>query len=220
VARTPLFERDLTLTRNAATNAVKSTAAPWPAHSGPKRRPEDSEFTLTVDGPLQSDTCSGNGKRRQPADRAGAVPGFLSRQRVLFKAKPGDGLFLYYGKSFSPAPRYDSTSSPANCWPRQNDRVARRGRTAQSVAARERDAGQRRVIFWGILALVVVVLLVIIQSCCRKGRSPRNNSPRFENPLGSPKVVSEMWVMTRASARFNFLHLRSGNVFGNHSGSF
>ena len=89
---------------------------------------------------------------------------FYPATRVLFKAKPGDEPFLYYGNPRVSPPRYD-LSLVASQLLSANKAVA-------SLAAEEplkktswrenRIPGKGGFLLWGILAVVVVTLLVII----------------------------------------------------------
>ena len=99
---------------------------------------------------------------------------FYSVTRVVFKAKPEDALFLYYGNRQVAPPRYDLTlvaaqllaadKAPASLAPEEQLKKAswREGRAA----------GKGGVVFWGILALVVVVLLAIISRLLPKSSPP------------------------------------------------
>jgi len=82
--------------------------------------------------------------------------------RVLFKAQPGDELFMFYGNSRAASPRYDLDLVAAQLLSAEKK---------EAVPGKEEQLGYSRVkkihgkegfIFWGILALVVVGLLVII----------------------------------------------------------
>ena len=81
------------------------------------------EFFLTFDGPLQSDTLfleTHNGDN--PPIELEKFQLFYPATRILFKARPDDDLFLYYGNPRAAAPRYDSAWSPGNCWRRTKPR--------------------------------------------------------------------------------------------------
>jgi hypothetical protein len=84
--------------------------------------------------------------------------------RLLFVAKPGDVLYLYYGNPTASPPQYD-LSLVAKELAAANKGLASYGAEEQlnkTFAPGNRVTGKGGAVFWGILGLVVVVLLVII----------------------------------------------------------
>jgi hypothetical protein len=176
VARTPLFERSLSLYEELTDERGDKYqrvlgGATW------TETPESQskEFTLTLDGPVQSDTLfleTDNGDNR-PIELE-RFTAFYPATRILFKAKPGDELFLYYGNPQVESPSYDLSL------------VAEQLLTAEknptSLLAEEKLKGsswyedqmpsQGGALLWGILALVVVVLLFVISRLLPKSEPP------------------------------------------------
>ena len=109
VTRTPLFERSLSLYEELTDERGDKYrrvlgGATWT--QTPER--QSKEFTLAVDGPLQSDTLfleTDNGDN--PPIELEKFTAFYPATRILFKAKPDDELFLYYGNPHVAPPRYD-----------------------------------------------------------------------------------------------------------------
>jgi hypothetical protein len=97
--------------------------------------------------------------------------GFLAT-RIVFKAKPGDPLFLYYGISRAAPPRYDLSLVA--------DQLLAAEKNAASLSAEEqllksargenRAPGQGGLLFWAILAVVVVALLLVISRLLPKSQ--------------------------------------------------
>jgi hypothetical protein len=163
---TALFQRDLTLYEELTDERGEKYRhnlgdASW--IQKPDRK--SGEFFLTLDGPLQSDTLfleTHNGDN--PPIELDKFQLFYPATRVLFKAGPDDGLFLYYGNPRVASPSYDLSLVAGQ--------LLAADKTAASLAAeqqlrksswREHEIpGTGGVLFWGILALVVVALLIII----------------------------------------------------------
>ena len=109
VARTPLFERSMTLYEELADERGESYRLVlgrglWQQTPGRKAK----DFALILDGPPQSDTLfleTENGDN--PPIELEEFQMFYPATRILFKAKPGDELFLYYGQAWATPPRYD-----------------------------------------------------------------------------------------------------------------
>jgi hypothetical protein len=83
--------------------------------------------------------------------------------RILFEAKAGDELFLYYGNDSVGAPNYDLNLVSTQL--RAVDKsVAGLGteETLKKSWSAAGASGKGGAVFWGILALVVVALLVVI----------------------------------------------------------
>jgi hypothetical protein len=164
--RTALFQRDVTLYEELADDRGAKYRRPF-AEASWMRTPErtSKEFTLTLDSPILSDTLfleTHNGDN--PPIELENFRLFYSATRVLFKAKPDDAIFLYYGNPRVSSPRYDlslvagqllaANKSPAA--------LAAEEQLKKSSWAEGRTPGKGGVFFWGILAVVVVVLLIVI----------------------------------------------------------
>ena len=109
VAPTPLFERSLSLYEELTDERGDKYrralgGATWT--QTPERK--SKEFTLTLDSPPQSDTLfleTDNGDN--PPIELEKFTAFYPATRILFKAKPDDELFLYYGNPRVAPPSYD-----------------------------------------------------------------------------------------------------------------
>jgi hypothetical protein len=166
IAQTPLFERSLALYEVLTDERGDTYRRPLggAAWSQTPDRPS-KQFALALEGALQSDTLlleTENGDNPPLAlEKFTAV---YPVTRILFKARPDDELFLYYGNSQVPPPSYD-LSLVANQLLAADKKIASLGAEEQlkksSWMANQRP-GSGGLIFWGVLAVVVVVLLVII----------------------------------------------------------
>ena len=178
VAQTPLFERSLSLYEQLSDDRGNiyrhdlggATWAQTPEH-------HSKGLALALDGRLQSETLfleTENGDN--PPIELEKFQVFYPATRILFKAKSGDGLFLYYGNQRVAPPSYDLSLVA--------DQMLAAGKNVASLSAEEQlkksswqenqKPGQGGVLFWGILALVVVVLLVTISRLLPKSQPPRN----------------------------------------------
>jgi hypothetical protein len=174
--RTALFQRDLTLCEELANDRGEKYRrhlgiASWTQSPGRTSK----EFTLTFDSPLQSGTLfleTHNGDN--PPIELEQFRLFYSATRVLFKAKPDDAVFLYYGNPRVSSPRYDlslvagqllaADKSPAP--------LAAEEQLKKSSWAEGRTPGKGGVLLWGVLAVVVVVLLIVISRLLPKAQAP------------------------------------------------
>jgi hypothetical protein len=176
VSPTPLFERSLSLYEELTDERGDKYrrvlgGATWT--QTPER--QSKEFTLTLDGTLQSDTLfleTDNGDN--PPIELGKFTAFYPATRILFKAKPKDELFLYYGNPQVAPPNYDLSL------------VAEQLLTAEKNVAslfaeeqlkepswyKNQMPSQGGVLLWGILALVVVVLVFIISRLLPNSQPP------------------------------------------------
>jgi hypothetical protein len=164
--RAALFQRDVTLYEELTDDRGSKyrhhlTSASWTQTPDRTSR----EFSLAFDSPLQGDTLfleTHNGDN--PPVELEKFQLFYLATRVLFKAKPDDAVFLYYGNPRVSSPRYDlslvagqllaADKSPAS--------LADEEQLKKSSWAEGRTPGKGGVFFWGTLAVVVVALLVII----------------------------------------------------------
>ena len=165
-SRSPLFHRDMTLWEELTDDRgnpyrLARAAASW------TQTPESKspEFALALHERLQSDTLvleTENGDN--PPIDLDKFTAFYPVSRVLFKAKPGERLFLYYGNPRAPSPRYD-LSLVAGQLLAADKTPAGLGAEEQLKKPAWRDSptpGKGGVMLWGILAVVVVALLALI----------------------------------------------------------
>ena len=176
VSRTPLFERSLSLYEELTDERGDKYrhvlgGATWT--QTPER--QSKEFTLTLDGPLQSDTLfleTDNGDN--PPIELEKFTAFYPVTRILFKAKPDDQLFLYYGNPRVSSPSYDLSLVAGQLLAAEKNvpSLFAEEQLRNSSWYGDQMAGQGGVLFWGILALVVVVLLFIISRLLPKSQPP------------------------------------------------
>jgi hypothetical protein len=174
VAQTPLFERSLSLYEELSDERGEPYrhalgVASW--RQTPERKSKN--FALALDSAPRSATLfleTENGDNPPVALEAFQM-GFLAT-RIVFKAKPGDPLFLYYGISRAAPPRYDLSLVA--------DQLLAAEKNAASLSAEEqllksargenRAPGQGGLLFWAILAVVVVALLLVISRLLPKSQ--------------------------------------------------
>lgn len=165
-ARTRLFQREITVyeilhdERGEAYQHFLGRGS-WTQTPGVQKK----EFGLRFDSAPEGDTLfleTLNGDN--PPITLENFQLFYPATRVLFKAKPDDQLFIYYGNPEATAPQYD-LSLVANQLLTADKATASAGAQEQlrkSNWPENQRAGRGGVVFWAILGLVVVVLLVII----------------------------------------------------------
>lgn len=164
-ARTQLFQREMTIyevlhDENGEARHLLGRSSWTQTPSASKK-----EFGVAFDSRPESDTLfleTENGDN--PAIDLENFQLFYPATRVLFKARPNDQLFLYYGNPDASPPQYDLTLV-ANQLLAANKATASPGAQEQlrkSLWRENQKAGRGGVVFWAILGLVVVVLLVII----------------------------------------------------------
>jgi hypothetical protein len=174
--RTTLFQRDITVYEELTDERGEKYrhnvgGASWVQK--PERKSQ--EFFLTLDSPLQSDTLfieTHNGDNPPVALEKFQL--FYPATRILFKARPDDELFLYYGNPRVATPSYDLSLVAGQLLSAERITAAP-GAEQQLLKSSWREyeiPGQSGVVFWGILALVVVVLLVIISRLLPKSPPP------------------------------------------------
>jgi len=166
ITKTPVFQRELWVSEDFTDergNVSHRVLGRGTWTQTPER--ESREFALTLDVPPRSDTLfveTDNGDN--PPIELEKIEAAIPVTRILFEAKPGDRLSLYYGNPKVSPPQYDLSL------------VARElidaKRADASLGAEERlqkdswtsnvTPGKGGVLFWGVLALVVIVLLVLI----------------------------------------------------------
>jgi hypothetical protein len=132
------------------------------------------EFALSLSSPPETDTVFleiDNGDN--PPIELGELKVFYPVARALFKARPGESVFLYYGNRRADAPRYDLTLVAGQVLSAIKGKASL-GREEQ-LKSSWRDArgtGKGGPFFWGILSLVVVVLLFVISRLLPKQSAP------------------------------------------------
>jgi hypothetical protein len=165
-AKSPLFQRQVSLFEETAGDRGEVYRHPlgdatWVQTPDRKSR----EFLLAFSETPQTDTLvleTDNGDN--PPIELERFTAFYPVTRMIFKARPADNLFLYYGNPRVSPPNYDlilvagelmmadkSIASPANEEQLKKDTV---------VAGGPSTTGG--ILFWAILAAVVVALLAII----------------------------------------------------------
>lgn len=139
----------------------------------PERK--SKEFSLAFNGTPLSDTLfleTENGDN--PPIELEKFTAFYPATRILFKAKPDDKLFLYYGNPPAASPSYD-LSLVADELLAADKKIAALSDEQQLKKSSWRVnqiSGKGGIIFWGILAVVVVGLLSIISRLLPKAQSP------------------------------------------------
>ncbi len=183
VATSPLFEREMSIHEELADERGDKyrhdlASGLWtqtPEHPS-------KEFALALGSALQSDTLfleTENGDN--PTIKLEKFTLYYPATRILFKAKPDDELFLYYGNPRVPPPRYD-LSLVAGQLLAADRKVASLSNEEQLKKPSWREnqvSGQGGALFWGVLAMVVLVLLVIISRLLPKPPPPTRSSPGF-----------------------------------------
>ena len=174
--QTPLFDRSMSLYEELADergDKFRHALGGGSWTQTPERK--SKEFSLALDSAPQSDTLfleTANGDN--PPVELEKFTAFYPATRLLFKAKPDDQLFLYYGNPRASSPRYD-LSLIANQLLAADKKTASLSGEQQLKKSSWREnevPGQGGIVFWGILAVVVVVLLVIISRLLPKSQSP------------------------------------------------
>ncbi|MGA2867096.1 MAG: hypothetical protein ABSF95_21685 [Verrucomicrobiota bacterium] len=174
--RTELFQRDVTLSEEATSERGEEYRRPLGAASWLQAPDHPSkEFFLTLEAQPQGSTLfleTHNGDN--PPIELHDFQLFYPATRVLFQAKPGDELFLYYGNPRAAAPRYDLSLVAGQLL--AADKTAAALATEEQLKKRSwaesQTPGKGGLVFWGILALVVVVLLFIISRLLPKSSEP------------------------------------------------
>jgi Protein of unknown function (DUF3999) len=174
--RTALFQRDVTLYEELTDERGDKYRrnlgdAAWTQTPDRKSR----EFALPLNERLQSDTLfleTENGDN--PPIELDKFAVFYPATRVLFKAKAGDELFLYYGNPRVSAPSYDLNLVAGQLLAanKTTATTAAEEQLKKSSWAESQTPGQGGAMLWGILAVVVVALLVIIARLLPKASPP------------------------------------------------
>jgi hypothetical protein len=174
--RTALFQRDVTLYEELTDERGDKYrqnlgGAAWTQTPDRKSR----EFALTLNGRPQSDTLfleTANGDN--PPIELEKFALFYPATRILFKTKPDDELFLYYGNPHVSSPNYDLNlvAGQLLAADKATATLAAEEQLKKSSWAESQVPGGGGIVFWGMLAVVVVVLLVIIARLLPKASPP------------------------------------------------
>lgn len=176
VSPTPLFERSLSLYEELADERGDKYrhelgSASWtqtPEH-------KSKEFALNFDSAPQSDTFFLETENDDnPPIELGKFTTFYPAARILFKAKPDDELFLYYGNQRVAPSRYDLSLVTGELLAADKKIATLSGEHQLKKSSwRENEVpGKGGIVFWGILAVVVVGLLIIISRLLPKSQTP------------------------------------------------
>jgi hypothetical protein len=162
----PLFERNVTLYEELIDergDKIRRTlgSASWTQTPDRKSR----EFTLPLDQRLESDTLileTDNGDN--PPIELGKFVAYYSATRLLFKTKPGEELFLYYGNPGVSPPRYDLSLIAGQLL--AADKIVANLGAEEPLKSDSRffpvKPGKGGVLFWLVLALVVATLFGLV----------------------------------------------------------
>jgi hypothetical protein len=165
-AKTPLFQRSMSLSEQLYDERGDIYRRPLASAvwtQTPERK--STEFSLTLDRPPRSDNLileTENGDNLPiELDKVTVI---YPATRLLFKAKAGNRLLLYYANPRVPPPSYDlnlvsrellsADKAPAS--------LGTEEQLLKASWAEKGTPGTGGVIFWGVLALVVIGLLLII----------------------------------------------------------
>jgi hypothetical protein len=175
-ARTSLFQREVSLYEELADERGEKYrhalgSGLW--EQTPERK--SKEFSLALNDTAESDTLfleTENGDN--PPIELDKFTAFYPATRLLFKAKPDDELFLYYGNPRVSPPRYDLSlvagqllAAGKNVVPLSDEQQLKKSSWRENEVP-----GKGGIVFWGILAVVVVVLLIIISRLLPKSPPP------------------------------------------------
>ena len=174
--KTPLFQRSPSLYEELADergDKYRHALGGGSWEQTPERKTK--EFSLTLDSAPQSDTFileTENGDN--PPIELETFTAFYPATRLLFKAKPDDELFLYYGNPRVAPPRCD-LSLVANqllAADKKNASLSGEQQLKKSSWREYEVPGKGGIVFWGILAVVVIGLLIIISRLLPKSSTP------------------------------------------------
>jgi hypothetical protein len=165
-ARTPLFERALTLYEEVTDERGDQHRRTLGGGTW-RQTPEHPvrEFSLALNGPVSGGTLfleTENGDN--PPLELDHFAVYYPVTRLLFKARTNDTLYLYYGNPQAAAPNYDLRLVASQLLAADKPTATLAGEELlQKALAREHShPGTGGVVFWGMLAVVVTGLLAII----------------------------------------------------------
>jgi len=175
-SRTPLFERAMSLSAEYTDdrgNTFRRLLGKSVWTQTPERKTRG--FSLSLDSVVQGDTLfleTENGDNPPIDLEKFAI--FYSATRVLFKAKAGDELFLYYGNPRVSPPRYDLSlvAGQLLAADKTTATFASEEQLKKTSWRENQTPGKGGVMLWGILAVVVVALLAIIARLLPKSSPP------------------------------------------------
>lgn len=164
---TALFERDLTLTEILHSPDDGEAYTQTLAHHTWIKTPGSysKEFTFALQPAPLTDTLileAPNGDN--PPIQIDHFQVVYAATRILFEAKAGEELFLYYGNATATAPHYDLNlvSAQLHSVAKSAAAFGTEEALAGSTPRLEMSGRASRKFFWGILAVVVVALLAVI----------------------------------------------------------
>ena len=176
VTRSPLFQREVTLHEEVADDrgAKRCRAlggATW--IQTPDR--QSRTFVLTLNDRPETDTLyleTENGDN--PPIELEGFTAFYPASRLLFKAKPEDGLLLYYGNPRVAPPRYDLTLVAGQLLGADPAAATLAAEVSLKKPSWQENQvpGQGGVLLWSVLAVVVVGLLGLIARLLPKPPPP------------------------------------------------
>jgi hypothetical protein len=174
-ARTPLFQRDMSLYEELSDDRGEKFRRPLGTASWVQTPDRASkQFILRLDSPPSSDTLvleTRNGDN--PPIELDKFQAFYPATRILFKAPAADALLLYYGNGRASAPRYDlSLVAGQLLTADQSEATLAAEEKLKTSWGEGRRPGTGGIVFWGMLAVVVVVLLIIISRLLPKSPRP------------------------------------------------
>jgi hypothetical protein len=174
-ARTPLFQRDMSLYEELSDDRGEKFRRPLGTASWVQTPDRASkQFILRLDSPPSSDTLvleTHNGDN--PPIELDKFQAFYPATRILFKAPAADALLLYYGNGRASAPRYDLSLVAGQLLAAdQSEATLAAEEKLKTSWGEGRRPGTGGIVFWGMLAVVVVVLLIIISRLLPKSPRP------------------------------------------------
>jgi len=174
-ARTPLFQRDMSLYEELSDDRGEKYNRPLGTASWVQTPDRASkQFILRLDSPPSSDTLvleTRNGDN--PPIELEKFQAFYPATRILFKAQAADALLLYYGNGRATAPRYDlSLVAGQLLTADQSEATLANEEKLKTSWSEGRRPGSGGIVFWGMLTVVVVVLLIIISRLLPQSSRP------------------------------------------------
>ena len=177
-SRTPLFERSMSLYEEISDARGEKYNHPL-ASAVWTQTPElrAKELVLPLQGPPHGDTLfleTENGDN--PPIELTQFSAFYPVTRLLFLARPGDDLRLYYGNSDTSPPHYDLGLVADQLLAADKQEAQLSSQEQLREGARHENQTTSRsggFIFWGVLALVVVVLLIVTSRLLPAAQPPQ-----------------------------------------------
>jgi uncharacterized protein DUF3999 len=180
VAGPGIFQREMHLTENPADERGDTYSHPLGSATWrqlPNQQPHDLVIELT--SPLLTDTLyletdNGDNAPIELSDCRAFQP--VTRAVFKVKAESAQPIWMYYGNSDAPAPRYDVNLVVHQLL--RAERVSGAVGAEENVKSKSQRVGETltgsgRYIFWGVLALVVISLLALIARLLPKTEQPQ-----------------------------------------------